>query len=89
MGEEFAFFRGIGGCEKNRAALQGVPQWLKPQNKCSIYGMAEAMPLTKTRVFSEGVFSEEVFSEGVLSEGVFSSEVPYAFPLLWRDGMTE
>jgi hypothetical protein len=36
------------------SGTKGVPLRLKPHSKCSIYGTAEAMPLSKTRFFGNG-----------------------------------
>lgn len=43
------------GC--SRYAIESVPQRLKPQGKCGVYGMAEAVPLTKSLSYALGVCS--------------------------------
>jgi len=45
-------FAGAEAAEKVVAKLKSVPQRLKPQSKCSTYGTAEAVPLSKTAFFS-------------------------------------
>jgi hypothetical protein len=39
------------GDEKVGSAKEGVPQRLKPQDRTDTYGTAEAVPLSKTRIF--------------------------------------
>src|SRR6266851_6410556 len=47
--------RSQAGAEKVGAAKEEVPQRLKPQNRTATFGTAEAVPLSETRIFSDGV----------------------------------